>query len=415
MQKSSWPLWLQATAAILLTLLVLPAGCHKEGEISVPLPRVTVAHPLKRDVTLYEYFTGRVEAIDSVDIRSRVSGYLEEIRFTSGKEIHKDDVLFIIDQRPFKAQLDRQSASLDQAEAQKKLAHVQYQRDIGLQKTDPGAIAQVSIDRSTANVGVQDANVMQARAQLEEAQLNLDYCTITAPISGQISRNYVSIGNLITGGTEQATLLTTIVSVDPVYAYFNVDEHTIEQIEKAIREGKRPPITTEKIPVELGLSVDDGKYPHKGVVDFRENQFSTDTGTLPVRGLFSNPKPAQGARVLIAGQFVKIRVPISKGPQLLVSAAAVGQDIVGTFVVTVDDDQVARYRYLELGPEIDGMQVVEKGLSTKDWVVVEGQHNAHPGSKVQVQYPTQADSAAPQTKTTVDREQRKTTSAEAGN
>ena len=204
---------------LFLTLTLPVLGCGTQNAQKDQLPPVTVGHPVKKDVTLYEYFTGQVEAVDSVDIRSRVSGYLDQIRFESGTEVKKGEVLFIVDQRPFKAKVDQQTASLAQAKAEQKLAHVQYQRDIGLQQTDPGAIAQVTIDRSFANKGVQDANVMQAAAQLEEAQLDLDYCTIASPIKGQISRNYVSVGNLITGGTEQATLLTTVVSVDPIYAY----------------------------------------------------------------------------------------------------------------------------------------------------------------------------------------------------
>ena len=187
------------SASLLLTALILSAGCSQQPKPIDANPPVTVAHPEMQNITLYEYFTGQVQAIDSVDIRSRVSGYLDKIHFTSGTEIKKNDVLFVIDQRPFQAQVDRQAATLDQGKAQQKLAHIQYQRDIGLQQKDPGAIAQVSVDKSVANVGVQDANVMQAQAQLEEAQLNLDYCTIKAPIDGEISRNYVSVGNLVTG------------------------------------------------------------------------------------------------------------------------------------------------------------------------------------------------------------------------
>jgi multidrug efflux system membrane fusion protein len=373
------------------------SGCHREDEkIEQPAP-VTVVHPVKKDITLYEYFTGQIEAIDSVDIRSRVSGYLDEIRFTSGSEVNKDQVLFIIDQRPFKAKVDQQAASLQQSTAQQKLAHVQYKRDIGLQQTDPGAIAQVTIDRSVANVGVQDANVLQAKAQLEEAQLDLDYCTISSPIAGQISRNYVSIGNLITGGTAQATLLTTVVSVDPIYAYFYVDEHTIDRVQKSIRDGERPPVDSKKIPVELGLNIDKKSYPHRGIVDFSDNQFSTDTGTLQVRGIFKNPKPEKGGRVLVPGQFVNIRVPVSKGPHLLVNSSAIGQDIVGTYVVVVDENQIANYRYVEIGPEVDRMTVIEKGLSTDDRVVTVGQHNAPPGAKVSARESTANSTSMPKT------------------
>ncbi|MBC18900.1 MAG: hypothetical protein CMJ74_01400 [Planctomycetaceae bacterium] len=368
-------------------------GCRKEsGDIEQPAP-VTVMHPMMQDVTLYEYFTGQVEAIDSVDVRSRVSGYLDQIRFESGSEVRKDEGLFIVDQRPFQAKVDQQSANLEQAKAQQKLAHIQYKRDIGLQKTDPGAIAQVTIDRSIANVGVQDANVLQSQAQLEEAQLDLDYCTISSPIAGQVSRNYVSIGNLITGGTAQATLLTTVVSVDPIYAYFYVDEHTIDRVQKSIRDGERPPVNSKKIPVELGLNIDGDKYPHKGLVDFSDNQFSTDTGTLQVRGLFKNPKPETGTRVLVPGQFVKLRVPVSQGPHMLIKSQAIGQDIVGTYVVAVDENNVANYRYIEIGPEVGGMTVIENGLATTDRVVIAGQHNAAPGTKVSAR---QADAALKQ-------------------
>ena len=379
-----------------ISACLMLGGCRTESDKIEQPPPVTVAHPVMQDVTLYEYFTGQMEAIDSVDIRSRVSGYLDEIRFKSGSEVKKNEVLFIIDQRPFQAKVDQQNASLEQSNAQQKLAHIQYKRDIGLQKTDPGAIAQVTIDRSVANVGVQDANVMQAKAQLEEAQLNLDYCTISSPIAGQISRNYVSVGNLITGGTAQATLLTTVVSVDPIYAYFYVDEHTIDRVQQSIRDGERPEVNSKQIPVELGLNIDENKYPHRGIVDFSDNQFSTDTGTLQVRGIFKNPKPEKGNRVLVPGQFVNIRVPVSKGPHLLVNSEAIGQDIVGTYVVVVDLNQVANYRYVEIGPEVDRMTVIEKGLSTDDRVVIVGQHNAPPGAKVSAREATAESTPLPE-------------------
>ncbi|MEC7500876.1 MAG: efflux RND transporter periplasmic adaptor subunit [Planctomycetota bacterium] len=369
-------------AISVMSVWLLLSGCGRKTDSIAQPPPVTVMRPVMQDITLYEYFTGQVEAIDSVDIRSRVSGYLDQIRFESGSEVRKDDVLFIIDQRPFQAKVDQQSANLEQAKAQQKLAHIQYKRDIGLQKTDPGAIAQVAIDRSVANVGVQDANVLQSQAQLEEAQLDLDYCTISSPIAGQVSRNYVSVGNLITGGTAQATLLTTVVSVDPIYAYFYVDEQTIDRVQKSIRDGERPPVNSKKIPVELGLNIDGDKYPHAGLVDFSDNQFSTDTGTLQVRGLFNNPKPETGSRVLVPGQFVNLRVPVSQGPQLLINSEAIGQDIVGTYVVVVDENEIANYRYIEIGPEVGRMTVIEKGLSTADRVVISGQHNAPPGAKV---------------------------------
>ena len=369
-------------AISLMGVCLMLSGCHQKNDAIEQPPPVTVMHPVMQDITLYEFFTGQVEAIDSVDIRSRVSGYLDQIRFESGSEVGEDEVLFIIDQRPFQAKVDQQSANLEQSKAQQKLAHIQYKRDIGLQKTDPGAIAQVVIDRSVANVGVQDANVLQSQAQLEEAQLDLDYCTISSPIAGQVSRNYVSVGNLITGGTAQATLLTTVVSVDPIYAYFYVDEHTIDRVQKSIRVGERPPVNSKKIPVELGLNIDGDKYPHTGLVDFSDNQFSTDTGTLQVRGLFNNPKPATGSRVLVPGQFVNLRVPVSQGPHLLINSEAIGQDIVGTYVVVVDGNQIANYRYIEIGPEVGRMTVIEKGLSTEDRVVISGQHNAPPGAKV---------------------------------
>ena len=178
------------------------------------------------------------------------------------------------------------------------------------------------------------------------------------------------------------TLLTTVVSVDPIYAYFYVDEHTIDRVQKSIRVGERPPVNSKKIPVELGLNIDGDKYPHAGLVDFSDNQFSTDTGTLQVRGLFNNPKPATGSRVLVPGQFVNLRVPVSQGPHLLINSEAIGQDIVGTYVVVVDENQIANYRYIEIGPEVGRMTVIEKGLSTEDRVVISGQHNAPPGAKV---------------------------------
>jgi len=370
--------------SLVLMSIVVSAGCKQETTKNTFVPPVTVAHPVKRDVTLYVYFTGTVQAIDSVDVEAHITGYLENIEFTSGSDVEKGDVLFIIDQSSFKAQVDRAKANVAQAKSQRNLAHVEYQRDEQIQKQDSGAIAQVTLDRALANVGVQDANVLESQAALEEAQVNLDYCTIKAPISGHISRNYVSEGNLITGGTSQATLLTTIVSVDPIYAYCDVDERSIERFQKMVREGQIPPLPSKEIEVELGLPIDGDKYPHQGKIDFVENQYTTDTGTLQVRGVFKNPLPKAGSRVLMPGQFAKLRVPRPSSDTLLISENAVGQDVVGTFVVVVDDKQIAQYRYIETGPVVDGMQVIVKGLTTEDWVVVDGIHNARPGAEVKV-------------------------------
>ena len=381
--RSSRKFFPQVVSLVLMSIVV-SAGCKQETRKNTFVPPVTVAHPVKRDVTLYVRFTGTVQAIDSVDVESHITGYLENIKFTSGSDVKKGDVLFVIDQSSFKAQVDRAKANVVQAKAQRNLAHVEYQRDQQIQKQDAGAIAQVTLDRALANVGVQDASVLEAQAALEEAQVNLDYCTIKAPISGHISRNYVSEGNLITGGTSQATLLTTIVSVDPIYAYCDVDERSIERFQKMVREGEIPPLPSKEIPVELGLPIDGDEYPHKGVIDFVENQYTTDTGTLQVRGEFKNPKPEVGARVLVPGQFAKLRVPRPSGDTLLISEKAVSQDVVGTFVVVVNDKNIAEYRYIKTGSVVDGMQVIEKGLTTEDLVVVDGLHNARPGSEVKV-------------------------------
>ena len=381
--RSSRNFFPQIVSLVLMSIVVF-AGCKPEPEKTTFIPPVTVAHPVKQDVTLYVHFTGTVQAVDSVDVEAHITGYLEEIKFKSGSDVKKGDVLFIIDQSSFKAQVDRTNANVAQAKAQRTLAHVEYQRDQQIQKQDAGAIAQVTLDRALANVGVQDANVLEAEATLEEAQVNLDYCTIKAPISGHISRNYVSIGNLLTGGTSQATLLTTIVSVDPIYAYCDVDERSIERFQKMVREGEIPPLPSKQIPVELGLPIDGDEYPHKGVIDFVENQYTTNTGTLQVRGVFQNPLPKVGTRVLAPGQFAKLRVPRPSGDTLLISEKAVSQDVVGTFVVVVNDKNIAEYRYIKTGSVVDGMQVIEKGLTTEDLVVVDGIHNARPGAEVKV-------------------------------
>jgi RND family efflux transporter MFP subunit len=289
--------------------------------------------------------------------------------------VNKADLLFVIDPRPYRASLDQAQAQLREAEANQQLQDANFARQDKLRQT--GVIAKEDFDTALSNKNQAVARVLAARASVESAQLNLTFTQVTSPVRGLISRELVTVGNLVQADT---TLLTNIVSVDPIYAYFNVDERSVLNYEKQVREGKMADARSAAVPVYLQLENENG-FPHQGSIDFINNQFSSSTGTLQVRGLFPNAN-----RVLIAGSFVRIRVagtPLHSA--LLVSDRAVGTDQGQKFVLVVGNENVVAVKPVELGPEAEGLRVVRSGLTGDDEVIVNGIVNARPGSKVSPQ------------------------------
>ncbi len=356
----------------------LAAACnHSKTTPPRPAPAVTANQPAQREVVEWDEYPGRLEAVDMVEVRARVGGYLQSVHFKDGTEVNKSDLLFVIDPRPYQAELDRAAAELKQAESRLELAINELARAERLLKSK--AISEEEADSRSKAKREAEAAIESARASVEVAKLNLEYTHITAPINGRISRKLITEGNLVNGMQGQNTLLSTIVSLDPIYCYFDADERSILKYQQLAREGKQESLRDGRAPCELELANESG-FPHKGVLDFVDNRVDATTGTLRVRGVFANPGPD---RILQAGFFARVRVPGSgKSQALLIPDQAVGTDQGQRFVFVVNDLDEVEYRTVRLGPFIDGLRVVREGIQSNDWVVVNGLLSIHTGSKV---------------------------------
>lgn len=372
----------------LWTLLVTAAlvSCGKRDEKqsqAPPAPKVTVARVIQREITEWDEYVGRLEAPESVEIRPRVSGYLESIHFEDGQMIKKGDLLFIIDPRPYQAAVERATAGLAQAEAQLKLATTNLSRAKELQEQK--AIAQQEYDVRLNEVQTATAAVGQAKATLETTKLDLEFTHVTAPIGGRVSRYYVSVGNLVAsgGGTAQATLLTTIVSLDPLYCYFDVDEQTFlkySHIAEEAGSGKADGEKAQGLPIEMKIGNEKG-FPHAGRMDFVDNQVRPETSTIQMRGRFSNPDLK-----LTPGLFARVRIPAQERHlETLIPDEAVGADQATQFVYIVDENGKAQMRRVELGPIADGLRVVREGLKPNETVIVDGLLRIRPDIPIQVE------------------------------
>ena len=345
---------------IVLAGLTVVSGCERDSESASrdALPAVRVTRPVARKVTDYAFFTGRTDAVESVDVQSRVTGYLDSVDFKPGAEVKPGERLFRVDPRPYQAALDRATGQVNLAEARLKLAIADYARALEIAKT-PGAISKQDVDKYEAARSEGRAAVAAAKANSESARLNLEFTGITSPIEGLVGRNLVTIGNLV---KQDETLLTTVVSQDPMYAYFDVDEHTLLRVERLMREGKIGTVRERgSIPVEMGLADEGDRYPHEGKIDFVNNRIDPTTGTLQVRGEFANPPSGSGkSRLLKPGLFVRIRLPIGQPYQaILVPEAAIGTDQGRKYVLAVNAQGVIEYRPLSVGArQPGGLQVV---------------------------------------------------------
>jgi RND family efflux transporter MFP subunit len=357
------------------------AGCGRpsaEAPAGGP-PTVTVSEPLQREVTDYAEYTGRTAAVDSVQVRARVSGYLQTINFKEGTEVKEGTVLYEIDPRLYKDALAQAEAQVRLQEANLKYNEATYQRNLKLYQTSQ-AVSQEEVQQSLAQRDVTRASLDAAKASVRQAQLNLEWTKVTAPISGLLGRTLITRGNLVTA---DQTVLTMLVSQDPMYAYFDADEPTVLKVQQLLREGKLPSVREgAKVPVFLGLPNEEG-YPHKGYVDFVNNQVTPGTATLQLRGTFANPMPAVGPRVFAPGQFVRIRVAVSPPyPALLVIDGAVGTDQNMNYLLVLDDQNKVIRREVTLGTEHDGLRVIEKGLAPNERVIINGTQHVKPGSAV---------------------------------
>jgi RND family efflux transporter MFP subunit len=355
-----------------LTALV---GCSQESpEGMTPPPAVvSVSLPLERDVTDFSNFTGRTAAKESVKVRARVWGSLQKIHFVEGSLVQKDDLLFEIDPRPYQATVNKAKAAVEQAEAHSARLESDYQRAIGL--LSRRAISQEDFDKIAGDRKEAVAAVGSARASLDSAQLNLDYTKVTAPVSGRVSRALVTVGNLVESGETGGTVLTTIVSVDPMYAYLDVDDLTFLKIKDLLRVHNA---TDQLPPVYLGLTGEKG-YPHGGVIDFVDNQVESGTGTLRVRGVFPNKDGA-----LTPGLFARLRVPLGRPHRaILVTDRAVDTDQGQKVVYVLDETNVVEKRPVELGELHDGLREILSGVKPGERVIVDGMQRVRGGVTVE--------------------------------
>ena len=374
--------WMARTLAIPAILAIggALAGCDDRGKATAATPTappVTVAQPLQREVTEWDEFTGQFAAVDYVDIRARVSGYLQEIHFEDGQLVKKGDLLFVIDPRPYEIQLASAKAQVSQANAVIEFAGREVNRAEVLRQKD--FLAQSTYDQRLEQLRTGTANLESAKAAVRDAELNLEFSRVTAPLSGRIGQHQVSVGNLVTGGNGGVTtLLTTIVSLDPIYFNFDMSEADFLAYQRATAQGKLASQRDDRVKVEARLIDDKTGWPLIGHIDFVDNQIQRGAGTIRVRAVFANP-----TMLLTAGQFGRIRVPGSEPHQaVLVPDTALVTDQSRKLVMTVGDAGTVVPKVVTAGPTYGGLRIIRSGIGPNDRVVVNGLVRARPGAKV---------------------------------
>jgi multidrug efflux system membrane fusion protein len=328
-------------------------------------PEVTVAQVVVRPVDDADRFTGRLQAVDTIAIRPRVSGYVDSVEFTEGALVKKGQLLFRIDPRPYQAEVDRLAANLAQSRSELTLAQANAARSERL--LDQHAVSKEEAEREQTAAQSARSQVASTGAALEAARLNREFTEVRAPVDGRVSNALITQGNLVTS----SDVLTTVVSVNPVYAYFDVDEQSFLKIERLRRERGHAP------DVAMGLANEDG-YPHAGHIDFVDNQLRTGSGTIRLRAVFDN-----AAQPFTPGLYARIQLRSTDGrPRALIDDRAVGTDLGNKFVYVVDKNHKIEYRRVETGPLVDGLRVVDDGLSASDIIVVSGLQHVRPGVEV---------------------------------
>lgn len=368
------------TAALFFAGALADCGEGQPQRAAAPPPTVTVSRPVQRTVVDQDEYVGRFIAVDSVEVRARVSGYLQAIHFTDGQTVKKGDLLFTIDRRPFEIALDQMRANLAQARANLSFAKSDLAR--GQQLVQNKTITEQLYDQRTQAKNVAEAVVASQEAMMHSAELNLDeYTELRAPIDGRIGDRRVSVGNLVTGGAGgNTTLLATIVSVDPIHFEFSFDEASYLRYQRIALFNKQPAGIGGGVPVSLKL-IDEKDFQHQGRMDFVDNVIDRSSGTIRGRAVFSN---ADG--MFMPGMFGRIRVPGSPPyAALLVPDEAIGSEQARKYVLVADADNVVRQKYVTLGQIDNGLRVVKDGLSPGDRVIVNGLMRARPGLKVRVE------------------------------
>ena len=367
---------------VTLVFLLAPAlaGCgdsqNQQGTAAPPPPTVTVAAPVQRTIVDQDEYVGRFIAVDSVEVRARVSGYLEQVHFQDGQLVKQGDLLFTVDKRPFRNTLDQARANLAQARSNLTYAEADLARGERLVR-DKTITDQVFEQRAQAKRNA-EALVMWNEKAVQQAELDLEFTELKAAISGRIGDRRVTPGNLVTGGTGgNTTLLATIVSRDPIRFEFTFDEASYLRYERLSSSGKDMTSRDGSVIVALKL-IDETAFPHRGYMDFVDNVIDRSSGTIRGRAVFSNPDGT-----FTPGMFARIRVPGSPAySALLVPDMAIGTEQARKFVLVVDAENVARQKYVTLGQVVDGLRVIKDGIAANDRVIIKGTMQARPGSKV---------------------------------
>jgi RND family efflux transporter MFP subunit len=363
---------------VLIVIAALLSGCEEKKApqaAAPPPPPVTVAQPVKRTVTDWDEFTGRFDAVQQVQVRPRVGGFITAVEFRDGAFVKAGDLLYLIDARPFEAIATQADGQLSDARAKVELAKRELDRALTLQQSQN--VADSTVDQRRQALQAARAAEMQAEGTLKAAQLNVEFTHVTAPISGRVSRTLIDLGNLVKGSEGDSTLLTSIVTLDPIYIYFDIDEATYLKYNRLWFEGKRPSSRDNPNPVEVTLT-GETKPSHNGTINFLDNQLDVSTGTLRGRAVIPNKDIS-----ILPGQFGRVRL-IASAPYeaLLVPDSAIATDQARKIVFVVKDDNTVEAKPVTLGPLDDGLRVVREGLKPEDRVVVDGLQRARVGAKV---------------------------------
>jgi multidrug efflux system membrane fusion protein len=374
--------------AVLSALLASACTRTAAQPADPPPPKVTVAKVAPQDVTEWDEFTGRLEAVNSVAVRPRVSGYVSSVRFAEGAMVRRGDPLFLIDPRPFQAEVDRLRAELARARATVQRAKSELDRAGRL--ASENAMSHEEQERRASVAQESNAQVAAVEAALRAAELNLEFTRITAPIDGRVGRAIVTEGNLVSSGPGEATVLTTLVSLDPIYASFDADEQAYLEYASMARRAAGAK-GEAALPIRMAVA-SDRNFPLEGKLNFLDNQIDPATGTIRARAIFRNPDHS-----LTPGLFVRLHLPKARQRAgLLVQDRAVGTDLDKRFVYVVKADHTIEYRTVVLGPHVNGLRVVRSGVKDGDLVVVNGTQRVRPGAKVE---PVVVDMSQPVTAT----------------
>lgn len=368
-----------AKIAVCLNLMLLAVGLATVSQVvgaeAPSLQKVTVAMPISQTIKEWDEFTGRLAAVETVEVRARVSGYIEKLHFREGADVKAGDLLFSLDARPFQAIVDRTEAELSRAKTRAELTRIESKNADSLFKNR--AISQEEYEQRIKQATESDQNVRAAEAAVRAARLDLEFTEVRAPIAGRISYARVTAGNLVMGGANGGSMLTTIVSLNPIYCYIEVDERSALKYRELYRQGKRESALFGKIPARMSLA-DQTTFSHEGKVDFVDNQLNANTGTIRARCVFPNEDS-----LMAPGFFARVQIPGSGDYEgKLIRDTAIGNDQGRSYVFVLDAKNTVVYRPIKVGPLLNGLRVVKEGLDAKDRVLITGLMTVRAGAQV---------------------------------